>query len=107
MMEFSGAKKSVVRTVNDKKKSLKFYGMSSYSAQDKYYGERKSHRASEGRVIKVPYKGPVMNIIQEIEGGVRSCCAYTGATRLKDLSLCAEFIKVNRPHNNMEWINGQ
>lgn len=79
------------------KKSLKFYGMSSHEAQEKY-GGIKNYRASEGRVMTVPYKGPVDKIIMDILGGIRSACAYTGASTLKDLPKCAEFIKVNRVH---------
>jgi GMP reductase len=46
----------------------------------------------------VPYKGLASNIIEDILGGVRSACAYVGASSLKDLPKCAEFIKVNRVH---------
>jgi GMP reductase len=79
------------------KKSLKFYGMSSHAAQEKYGGV-KDYRASEGRVITVPYKGQADKIIMDILGGIRSACAYVGASTLKDLPKCAEFIKVNRVH---------
>jgi GMP reductase len=80
-----------------RKKSLKFYGMSSHKAQEKY-GGIKSYRASEGRVVTVPYKGFASNIIEDILGGIRSACAYVGASSLKDLPKCAEFIRVNRVH---------
>jgi GMP reductase len=79
------------------KKSLTFYGMSSHKAQDKY-GGIKNYRASEGRVVTVPYKGDASIIIEDILGGIRSACAYVGASSLKDLPKCAEFIKVNRVH---------
>jgi GMP reductase len=80
-----------------RKKSLKFYGMSSHKAQEKY-GGIKSYRASEGRVVTVPYKGFASNIIEDILGGIRSACAYVGASSLKDLPKCVEFIRVNRVH---------
>lgn len=79
------------------KKSLTFYGMSSHKAQEKY-GGIKNYRASEGRVVTVPYKGDASIIIEDILGGIRSACAYVGASSLKDLPKCAEFIKVNRVH---------
>jgi GMP reductase len=79
------------------KKQLTFYGMSSHKAQEKYGGV-KNYRASEGRVKTVPYKGPASNIIEDILGGIRSACAYVGASSLKDLPRCAEFIRVNRVH---------
>ncbi len=84
----------------DKRKvSLKFYGMSSHSAQEKYGGV-KDYRASEGRVMKVPYKGCASEIMSDIMGGIRSACAYVGSTSLKDLPKCTEFIRVNRTHFN-------
>jgi len=81
-----------------KKKSLLFYGMSSEKAQQKHGTGLKEYRASEGRVKKVPYKGPVEKVMNDIVGGLRSCCAYVGATSLKDLSKCAQAVKVNRTH---------
>lgn len=78
-----------------------FYGMSSDTAQNTYYGEQKDYRASEGRTVKVPYRGPVENTIQEILGGLRSTCTYVGAPALKYLSKCTTFIKVNNTHNRV------
>jgi GMP reductase len=80
-----------------KKISLKFYGMSSHEAQEKYGGV-KDYRASEGRVLTVPYKGCASDVMNDIMGGIRSACAYVGSTSLKDLPKCAEFIRVNRTH---------
>ena len=51
---------------------MKFYGMSSEDAQITYYGEKQSHRASEGKTVYVDYRGPVKNTIEEIIGGLRS-----------------------------------
>jgi GMP reductase len=79
-----------------RRKSLTFYGMSSHYAQEKHGVGKKKYRASEGKVSKVPHKGPVEDVIQEILGGVRSCGAYIGARNLKDYSKCAKFIRVGR-----------
>jgi GMP reductase len=80
---------------------MKFYGMSSRTAMDKYAGGRKDYRACEGKEVEVPYKGPVSETIQEITGGIRSACAYVGASRLKDLSKCTTFVTCRRPHGSM------
>lgn len=80
--------------------SMKFYGMSSSEAMDKYYGGKADYRASEGKVVEVPYKGSVSNTIEEVLGGLRSGCTYVGARKLKDLPKCATFLKVNRVLNN-------
>lgn len=81
--------------------ALTFYGMSSQEALDKYAGGRRDYRACEGRAVSVPYKGPVLETMQEITGGIRSACAYVGATRLKDLSKCTTFVICQRPHGSM------
>jgi len=83
----------------DGKKYKLFYGMSSDTAMNKHHGGVASYRSSEGKTVKVPYKGPVINTIQNILGGVRSTCTYVGANRLKDLSKCATFVRVNRQVN--------
>lgn len=82
-----------------RKKSLKFYGMSSHEAQKKYGGV-KDYRSSEGRVMTIPYKGYAKTVVSDILGGIRSACAYTGATCLKDFAKTAKFITVNRTHYN-------
>ena len=84
----------------NKKKYKLFYGMSSQKAQDKY-SEFKDYRASEGKVAKVPYKGPVRNIIHEIFGGLRSACTYTNSQKLQELSQNTTFLKVSETTNNI------
>ncbi len=78
---------------------MEFYGMASETAQERFYGGVKSYCASEGKTVRVPLKGPVDKVIQEIEGGLRSACAYVGATKLKDLSKCTTFVRVSQTHN--------
>ena len=81
--------------------TMTFYGMSSEEAQLKYYGGKKSHRASEGKKVQVPYKGNVADTIEEILGGLRSSCTYAGARTLKALPKCCTFVKVNRQLNEV------
>jgi GMP reductase len=86
------------------KKSLSFYGMSSYAAQDKYNGGVADYKAAEGKKVSVPYKGPVKDVLQQVEGGIRSACAYVGATSLKDIPRCTTFVRVNSTHNTVFGI---
>lgn len=81
------------------KKYLNAFGMSSKYANEKFSGGLKDYRASEGKEKMITCKGGVRNILQEIEGGLRSCGSYIGARRLKDFPKCASFVKVNRTHN--------
>lgn len=80
---------------------MKFYGMSSEKAHKKYYGGVAEHRAAEGKDVLVPYKGPVINTLKEIMGGLRSACTYVGAKKLKELSKRATFVRVNRQLNEV------
>jgi GMP reductase len=82
------------------KRSFAFYGMSSYDAQDKY-NNRADHRGSEGKRVVIPAKGPVSLVMKEIEAGIRSCCAYIGATSIKEMHKCATFVRVNNTHNRI------
>jgi GMP reductase len=77
------------------------YGMSSKTANEKYNGGLSDYRASEGRTVEVPYRGPVKNTIQEIFGGIRSACSYIGAFNLPELYSRGKLIKVNRTINNI------
>ena len=85
----------------EQKHFVQFYGMSSESANDKHFGGLKNYRSSEGRTVLVPYRGPVAKTVQEILGGVRSACTYTGAMKLKQLSKCATFIRCSQTHNSV------
>lgn len=64
----------------DKKFKL-FYGMSSTTAMDKYNGGVAKYKSSEGKTVKIPYKGPVENTIYDIMGGIRSSMTYMGAKK--------------------------
>ena len=83
------------------KQYKKFYGMSSEYAQEKHYGGMKKYRASEGKVVELPYRGPVEHTLLHLLGGMRSCMTYIGAKRLKDMPKCATFYRVNRQLNTI------
>jgi len=78
-----------------------FYGMSSTTAMDKHSGGVATYKASEGKTVQVPYRGPVENTLQDIMGGVRSACTYTGARTIKQLPKCTTFVRVNRQLNTV------
>jgi GMP reductase len=99
-LDFHEQPYALVPKYTDKKKNLIHYGMSTHYAQEVHGTGKKEYRASEGVLSKIPYKGPVQTVINEILGGLRSTGAYLGANRLKDFSKCANFIRVNRIHHN-------
>ena len=81
--------------------TVRFYGMSSETANDKHFGGLRDYRAAEGKEVKIPYKGDVKNTVQDILGSLRSTCTYIGAKRLKDIPKCATFIRCSDTHNRV------
>jgi len=81
---------------------VKFYGSSTTVAQEENGGIQ-DHRTSEGRIVEIPHKGPVANVVTDILGGLRSGCTYVGANKLKNLSKCTTFVQVNggKTHNQI------
>ncbi len=82
-------------------RKMRFYGMSSREAMEKYAGGVAAYRASEGKEVLLDYRGPVENTLQDILGGVRSACTYVGARTLKELSKRTTFIRVSQQLNEV------
>lgn len=80
------------------KKFAKVYGMSSFTAMEKYYGKVNSYRTSEGRTTLTPYRGPIKNTVNHILGGLRSACTYTNSQQLSVLRY-AKWNKVMQTHS--------
>jgi GMP reductase len=91
---------SEIVTINNEK-FIQFYGMSSDTAMKKHSGGVAEYRASEGKTVRVKYRGDVTNSLQDILGGLRSTCTYVGAKRLKELSKRTSFIRVTQQINNI------
>lgn len=95
----------LIHTTNSEGDILKswkiFYGMSSDTAMNKYSGGVAKYRSSEGKTVKIEYRGPVENTILNIQGGIRSTMTYIGAKKIKDIPKCTTFIRVNRQLNTI------
>lgn len=78
-----------------------YYGMSSANAMNKYSGGVANYRSSEGKAVKIPYKGPVQDTVDNMLGGIRSTCTYIGACRIKDIAKCTTFMIVNNQVNTI------
>ena len=81
-------------------KYIEFYGSSSEVANKKHYGGLSDYRSSEGRKVRVKYRGKINDTILNILGGVRSSCTYVGAPSLKQLSKCTTFVRVSNQFND-------
>lgn len=85
----------------EEKRFVEFYGMSSDTAMDKHHGGIAEYRSSEGRTVRIPYRGKVESSVRNILGGLRSTCTYVGAPTLKQLSKCTTFIRVTKQFNDV------
>ena len=73
----------------DGSKWKSYRGMASKEAQVAWRGRYSSH---EGVATRVPYRGDVKYILQDMERGIRSGFSYSGARNLLELQSGAEFI---------------
>ena len=78
-----------------------YYGMSSDTAMNKHAGGVAEYRASEGKTVEVPYRGPLEEAVKDILGGLRSTCTYVGASALKELTKRTTFIRVMEQENTV------
>ena len=76
-----------------------YYGMSSDTAMKKHAGMVANYRASEGKTVEVPYRGPIEETVKDVLGGLRSTCTYVGASALRELSKRTTFIRVMEQEN--------
>ena len=103
----AGHEESGGETITENGKMYKvFYGMSSDTAMGKYSGGVAEYRSSEGKTVKIPFRGPLTNTVQSILGGLRSTCTYVGARELRELPKCTTFVRVNNTHNRVFENNG-
>lgn len=68
-------------------------------SSDRYFQEgetRLEKLVPEGIEGRVPYKGPVQNVIYQLVGGVRSCMGYVGAHTIAELHQLATFIQITQ-----------
>lgn len=66
-----------------------YRGMASKEAQVSWRGRYSSH---EGVSTRVPYRGSVSKLLEDIERGLRSGLSYSGARSLAELQSKAEFV---------------
>jgi IMP dehydrogenase len=66
-------------------------------SRDRYFQEGTENPQKlvpEGIEGRVPYKGPAVNIIHQLIGGVRASMGYTGSATLEDLRTRTRFVRI-------------
>ena len=96
----AGTRESPGQTVYSQGRRFKTYrGMGSIGAMQKGAGDRYNQNSSgklvaEGVEGRVPYKGPLADVVFQLMGGLRSGMGYVGANTLAELRERAEFVRI-------------
>jgi IMP dehydrogenase len=97
---FAGTEESPGETILYQGRTFKSYrGMGSLGAMaqgssDRYSQEAGGKLVPEGIEGRVPYKGPLSEMVFQLVGGLRAGMGYCGAANIKDLQEKARFLRV-------------
>ncbi|MFD1245282.1 IMP dehydrogenase [Paralysiella testudinis] len=72
-------------------------GAMSQGSSDRYFQDNESNAdkfVPEGIEGRVPYKGPIVQIIHQLVGGLRSSMGYLGCATIADMHAKAEFVEI-------------
>jgi IMP dehydrogenase len=96
----AGTRESPGQTVQSQGRRFKTYrGMGSIGAMQKGAGDRYGQNSSgklvaEGVEGRVPYKGPLSDVIFQLMGGLKSGMGYLGASNIQELRERANFVRI-------------
>ncbi len=101
---FAGSEESPGETIFMGGRSFKVYrGMGSLSAmregsKDRYFQEGEGELKKlvpEGIEGRVPYRGPVSDIVYQMLGGLRSAMGYCGTKNIRELQENTQFVRIS------------
>jgi len=98
---FAGTEESPGETILYQGRTFKSYrGMGALSAMsqgssDRYAQDSTRKLVPEGVEGRVPYKGPLAEMVYQMVGGVRSGMGYVGAHTIPELQELAHFVKIS------------
>jgi len=81
-------------------RSFKVYrGMGSLGAmkegsKDRYFQENEQKLVPEGIEGRVPYKGPLSEVVYQLIGGLRAGMGYCGTANIKELQTKSKFVRI-------------
>jgi IMP dehydrogenase len=98
---FAGTDESPGEIILYQGRSFKAYrGMGSLGAMMSGSRDRYGQQASGGKLVpegiegRVPYKGPLAAIVEQLVGGLRAGMGYCGCRTIRDLQQRARFVKI-------------
>lgn len=83
----------------DGKKYVNFFGLGSNKMYNLTNPTEKEYRPNEGRDLLIPCQGSIVDIVKQIQGGLRSVCTYVGAKSITELYEKSQFVRVNSTIN--------
>jgi len=111
---FAGTKEAPGEVELYQGRSYKSYrGMGSLSAMqqgssDRYFQDEEAGAdkfVPEGIEGRVPYKGTVVNILQQLLGGLRSSMGYVGCADIDEMRTRPEFVKISAAGNRESHVH--
>ena len=99
---FAGTEESPGETILYQGRTFKSYrGMGSLGAMEAGSADRYAQETAErGKSVpegvegRVPYKGPLGGLVEQLVGGLRSGMGYCGAANLKELQERGRFVRI-------------
>lgn len=98
---FAGSEESPGETILYQGRTYKIYrGMGSIDAMregsaDRYFQDKQKKFVPEGIVGRVPYKGPLSEIVYQLVGGLRAGMGYVGAASIPELQAKARLVEIS------------
>ena len=93
--------------LNNKWKGFKKYRGSASKESYESQGKNDTHRTDEGDSFLVPYKGSVNNILDGINGGLRSALSYTGSNNILEFHARVEFVRISNATKTENGSHGR
>lgn len=83
-------------------------GAMSQGSNDRYFQDKQESAdkyVPEGIEGRVPYKGPIVQIIHQIVGGLRSSMGYLGCRNIEEMHEKAEFVEITAAGMNESHVH--
>ena len=82
-------------------------GAMSQGSADRYFQDKNSSDkyVPEGIEGRVPYKGPIVNIIHQLMGGLRSSMGYLGCASIEEMHHKARFVEITAAGMNESHVH--
>ncbi|MBP5789843.1 MAG: IMP dehydrogenase, partial [Neisseriaceae bacterium] len=82
-------------------------GAMSQGSADRYFQDTATNDkyVPEGIEGRVPYKGPIVNIIHQLTGGLRSSMGYLGCLTIEEMHQKAQFVEITAAGMNESHVH--